>query len=125
MILAGFEDYTDNEFNTVKEYKEAILSVIDRDLEVFDPIVDGDVELSEGSAYLREKVEKFFNKNTFISNVDIIKEELLNYIEKVPRGLSKTQKEGYKFEIGVVKEVINEIESIKLDRELNAEFEFV
>lgn len=125
MILAGFEDYTDNEFNTVKEYKEAILSVIDRDLEVFDPIVDGDVELSEGSAYLREKVEKFFNKNTFISNVDIIKEELLNYIEKVPRGLSKTQKEGYKFEIGVVKEVINEIESIKLDRELNAEFELV
>lgn len=108
------EDFCDYKFESSKEYKDAVLSVLQNELEVFDPICDGDVRLSEGLAYLAEDVERFFKKER---TPEEIESGLVPYLRGRKRFCpGKVEKEGYENGIGIVSDVLQEICEFKCEQ---------
>ena len=91
---------------TLRDKKNYIIEMIEHELEVFNPLYDGDVELSEGMAYLYEDVKKFFLKENV--TLDSLIKHLENKHTKL--SLSKTTKQGYKDGIGLIKDLMERFE---------------
>lgn len=113
-MIRGLEDFADCKFEYTEQYKEAILSVLDNELEVFDPICDGDVEIAEGIAYVREYVDSSILK---ADDYDVIKTLCDDALFCGMSGrfftLSEKQEEGYKEGVKLVGTILKEIEAIK------------
>ena len=116
--MIGMEEYGDCKFENKEDYRGAILSVLDNELEVFDPLCDGEVEISEGIAYLREEIDKFFKKEFDFDNIE---GELNEYLSKRKNriGMSFMQKEGYDNGILVMKDVLDVIRKKKEDYDIS------
>lgn len=111
-------NFIDYDFNTIEGYKKAIIETLDHELEVFDPICDGAVSVSEGMAYLREESDKFFKKEFDFDNIE---GELNEYLSKRKNriGMSFMQKEGYDNGILIIKDVLDVIRKKKEDYDIS------
>lgn len=91
---------------TLRDRKDFIIETIEHELEEFNPICDGDVELSEGMAYLYADVKKFFLKE------DVTLDDLIKYLtNKLNKSReSKTTKQGYKNGIGLIQDLMRQFD---------------
>ena len=76
--------------------KNKILEILENELEVFDPICDGPVEIAEGLALLYEDVKLFSDKDD---------KNLISYLKKKYNKLSNSEyfKIGYKNGMDIIK----------------------
>lgn len=119
--MRGLEDFEDCKFEYTEQYKEAILSVLDNELEVFDPLVDGDVGISEGMAYAREYVDDSILKADDYEVIKNLCSDMECHLCRL-NDLTDIQRKGYEAGILLVGQVIKEIEEMKEQaHELEAE----
>jgi hypothetical protein len=114
------EEYEDASFDCLAEVKGAILGVLDNELEVFDPICDGEVTASEGMAYLERDLRRYFRKNKedleecFQKNkeesIEILEDNVTTYLEgRVQYLTGDGAKIGYIESIELVKEIFQDM----------------
>ena len=134
-MLRGMEDFENSRFDNLKDVEGAILGVFDHELEIFDPICDGDVRLSEGMAYLREQINDFFKlveSNPVTRELYSIDESRLfeeQYTAVALRQaidlytnaqgkikMDKATETGYRDGFVLLEKVLNEIEDVKSER---------
>ncbi len=120
-MFRGMEEFEDSRFDNASDIKGAIFGVLDNELEVFDPLTDGEVEESEGLAYLRENVEKFFKANKDFSEIEDIERPLMDGLREKKKSVPNNYytRKGYSDGITLMEGIFYEMK----DQRYNLKFE--